>query len=94
LAVIHHLKERLGYGRVLLVGNSGGGSLAALYQSQAESPTITSTPAGDPIDLTEAALTPADSLSLAMAHPGRARVFTDCLDASIRDEHARLDARR
>lgn len=85
-AVIRYLKDDLGYAKVLLVGNSGGGSLAALYQSQAERPTITRTPAGDPVDLAAAKLPPADSLSLAMAHPGRARVFTDSLDASIRDE--------
>jgi pimeloyl-ACP methyl ester carboxylesterase len=85
-AVIRYLKDDLDYSRVLLVGNSGGGSLAVLYQSQAEQPTITSTPAGDPVDLAGAELPPVDSLSLAMAHPGRARVFTDCLDAAIRDE--------
>jgi alpha-beta hydrolase superfamily lysophospholipase len=84
-AVIRHLRN-LHYSTVLLVGNSGGGSLAALYQSQAERPTITSTPAGDPLDLAAADLPPVDSLSLVMAHPGRARVFTDCLDAAIRDE--------
>ncbi|MFK0283132.1 hypothetical protein ACIQVL_22115 [Streptomyces sp. NPDC090499] len=85
-AVIGYLKRELGYAKVLLIGNSGGGSLAALYQSQAENPTITSTPAGDPPDLTKADLPPADGLCLAMAHPGRARVYTDSLDPSIRDE--------
>ena len=49
-AVIGHLRH-LGYQRVVLVGNSGGGGLSALYQSQAESPTITHTPAGDPVDV-------------------------------------------
>lgn len=86
-AVVRYLKNDLGYAKVLLVGNSGGGSLAALYQSQAERPTITSTPAGDPPDLTTADLPPVDGLSLTMAHPGRARVYTDCLDASIVDEN-------
>lgn len=85
-AVIRYLKNDLGYAKVLLVGNSGGGSLAALYQSQAENPTITSTPAGDSPDLTTADLPPADGLCLAMAHVGRARVYTDKLDAAILDE--------
>ncbi len=38
----------LGYERVALIGNSGGGSLAAFYQAQAEKLTVTRTPAGDP----------------------------------------------
>ncbi len=73
---IRHLRT-LGYAHIVLVGNSGGGGLAALYQSQAENPTITSTPAGDGPDLTRADLPAADALVLAMAHPGRATVFTD-----------------
>lgn len=84
-AAITHLRQ-LGYERVVLVGNSGGGGLAALYQSQAEHPTITTTPAGDPVDLTAAALPRADSIVMAMAHPGRATVYTEGLDAAITDE--------
>ena len=84
-AGIAFLRER-GYDKVVLVGNSGGGGLAALYQSQAESPTITSTPAGDPPDLTQADLPPADAIVQLMAHPGRAQVCGDWLDPSIRDE--------
>ncbi|GAB3527803.1 alpha/beta fold hydrolase domain-containing protein [Phytohabitans suffuscus] len=86
-AAIGHLRG-LGYERVVLVGNSGGGGLAALYQSQAEHPDITATPAGDPPDLTAADLPPADALVLAMAHPGRAQVYTEALDAAIVDESA------
>lgn len=89
-AAIHHLRE-LGYRTVVLVGNSGGGGLAALYQSQAERPTITATPAGDPPDLTAAELPPADLLCLAMAHPGRATVFTEFLDPAIVDEQRPFD---
>ena len=40
--------------KVVLVGWSGGGSLSLFYQGQAEQPTITHTPAGDPYDLTAA----------------------------------------
>lgn len=36
----------MGYEKVVLCGWSGGGSLSALYQSEAEQPTITHTPAG------------------------------------------------
>lgn len=89
-SAITYLRER-GYRRVVLVGNSGGGGLAAMYQSQAESPTITQTPAGDPPDLTAASLPPADALIQLMAHPGRAQVFADWLDPAIRDEHNPFD---
>jgi pimeloyl-ACP methyl ester carboxylesterase len=84
-AAVRHLRE-LGYEQIVLVGNSGGGGLAALYQSQAERPTITQTPAGDPPDLTSADIPPADVLVMAMAHPGRAAVFTEYLDPAITDE--------
>ena len=84
-AAVRHLRE-LGYERVVLVGNSGGGGLAALYQEQAEHPTITHTPAGDPVDLKGAGLIPADKIVLAMAHPGRAVVYTEGLDPAVTDE--------
>jgi len=85
-AAIRYLREELGYSRVLLIGNSGGGGLAAMYQSQAEKPTITATPAGDAPDLTTAGLIPADELVMLMAHPGRCIVYTESLDAAIIDE--------
>jgi pimeloyl-ACP methyl ester carboxylesterase len=68
------------------MGNSGGGGLVSLYQSQAEKPTITATPAGDPPDLTSADLPPADGIICAMAHPGRAIVYTEWLDPAVIDE--------
>jgi pimeloyl-ACP methyl ester carboxylesterase len=84
-SVVRFLRSE-GYERVVLVGNSGGGGLAALYQSQAESADIRSTPAGDPPDLTEADLPPVDGLIEFMAHPGRALTLTDWLDPAIIDE--------
>ncbi|MFC6086906.1 alpha/beta hydrolase [Sphaerisporangium aureirubrum] len=89
-AAIRRLRE-LGYEKIVLVGNSGGGGLAALYQAQAENPTITHTPAGDPVDLTTADLIPADQIVMAMAHPGRAVVYTEGLDPAIVDEHRPFD---
>jgi hypothetical protein len=86
-AVVRYLKDVEGYRRVVLVGNSGGGGLVALYQSQATKPTITATPAGDPPDLTQADLPPADGLIMLMAHPGRASTYTEWLDPAITDEN-------
>ncbi len=75
-----------GYRRVVLIGNSGGGSLVALYQSQAEKLSIKTTPDGRPIDLSPADLPPVDGLAMVAAHPSRARVLTDWLDPSVFDE--------
>ena len=85
-AYIAHAREVLGYRNVVLCGWSGGGSLATLYQSQAEKPTITETPAGDSYDLTRAELQPADALMFVAAHTGRARILAEWIDPSPRDE--------
>jgi pimeloyl-ACP methyl ester carboxylesterase len=79
-----------GYRRVVLIGNSGGGSLVAFYQSQAERLTIATTPDGRPIDLTQDDLPPADALAMCAAHPGRGQVLTDWLDPSVIDERDML----
>ena len=85
-AYVRHAKEELGYKHVMLGGWSGGGSLALLYQSQAENPTITATPAGDPVDLTKAQLMSADAVMLLAAHVSRATTLTEWMDPSVNDE--------
>ena len=50
------------------MGWSGGGSLSLFYQAQAERPSITHTPAGDPYDLTDARLQKVDGFGFAL-HP-------------------------
>jgi len=85
-ACIRDAKERLGYKKVVLAGWSGGGSLSALYQSQAENPTIIETPAGEPPNLVDADLIPADGMMFVTGHRGRAHTLTEWLDASILDE--------
>lgn len=83
---IRDAKERLGYRRVVLGGWSGGGSLALFYQRQAEHATVTCTPAGDPPNLQDANLIPADGMMLLAAHVSRALTLTEWMDASILDE--------
>jgi pimeloyl-ACP methyl ester carboxylesterase len=83
---IRHAREELGYRKVVLVGWSGGGSLSLFYQAQAEQPTITHTPAGDPYDLTQAGLSPADGVIFIAAHLSRAETLTEWLDPSVRNE--------
>lgn len=85
-AWLRHAREVLGYSRIVLAGWSGGGSLALFYQAQAERPTITHTPAGDPVDLANAGLVPADAVIFQAAHISRARLLLDVIDPSVRDE--------
>ena len=79
-------KEEKGYRKVVLVGWSGGGSLSLFYQSQAEAPSITHTPAGDEYDLTAAKLLPADGIIFIAAHLSRAETLTEWMDPSVIDE--------
>ncbi len=86
-AVVAHARRTLGYERVVLLGWSGGGPLALFYQSQAEAPTVTKTPAGDPVDLTAAGLQPADAVVFQAANSSRAGLLSQWLDPSVLDEH-------
>lgn len=85
-AYIRHAKEVWGYERIVIAGWSGGGSLSLFYQSQAERPTITQTPAGDPIDIPGARLIPGDAMLLQAAHLSRAVMLRDWIDPSVRNE--------
>ena len=85
-AYIRHAKQVLGYERIVLVGWSGGGSLALFYQAAAETPSISRTPAGDPVYLATADLIPADAVIFQAAHISRARLLLDNIDPSVRNE--------
>ena len=74
--------------RVVLLGNSGGGALACLYQSQAQA-AAASRLGPQPytnVDLRSADLPPADGLALIGIHVGEGRVLQDMLDPSVTDE--------
>lgn len=75
-----------GYERICLIGNSGGAALAALYQAEAETKTITHLADGRPIDFSADDVPPVDSLVFLAAHPGRSKVLTTRLDAAVIDE--------
>lgn len=71
---------------VVLLGNSGGGSLMAAYQSQAVEPNVTPLDGMRPAaGLTE--LIPADGYVATAAHPGRPDVLTAWMDAAVVDEN-------
>ena len=83
-AYIRRAKEEWGYDKIVLCGWSGGGSLALFYQSQAERPSISQTPAGDPVDLK--GLIAADAMIFQAAHLARARMLSEWIDPSVTDE--------
>lgn len=90
-AGVRFLRER-GFEKVILIGNSGGAALSTFYQAEAERPSITDTPAGDPITLYPDEMPPADGVILAAAHLGRSWLLTNWLDASVIDERDSLAA--
>ncbi len=86
-AYVRYAKEKWGYDKVLLAGWSGGGSLSLFYQAQAQKPSVTHTPAGDPVDLKAAKLVPADAMVFQAAHLSRARMLSEWIDPTVIDEH-------
>jgi len=87
-AAIAFLRAR-GFSNVVLLGNSGGGSLFAFYLAQAARPPaerLARAPSGDPVPLGDVAMPVADGLILLAAHLGQGRYLLDHLDPSVVDE--------
>jgi hypothetical protein len=61
--------------------------LSLFFQSQAENPTITETPAGDPADLKAAGLLPADAIIFQASNLSRAVLLSEAIDPSVLDEN-------
>ena len=83
---VQWLREVQGVETVVLLGNSGGGSLMAAYQSQANEPNVVPLagmrPAAGLNDLL-----PADGYVASAAHPGRPDVLTAWMDGAVVDEN-------
>lgn len=83
---VRWLREAQGIDTVVLLGNSGGGSLMSAYQSQALEPNVTPLDGMRPAaGLTD--LIPADGYVATAAHPGRPDVLTAWMDAAVVDEN-------
>ena len=83
---IQWLRDVQGVETVVLLGNSGGGSLMAAYQAQAVDPHVTPLEGMRPAaGLTD--LIAADGYVASAAHPGRPDVLTAWMDGSVVDEH-------
>ncbi len=77
------------FGKVILLGNSGGGSLFAFYLAQAGAAPearLQRAPSGDRVPLPTTDLPMADGLILLAAHLGEGAFLLDRLDPSVVDE--------
>jgi pimeloyl-ACP methyl ester carboxylesterase len=89
-AGIRFLREERGFENIVMIGNSGGGSLFSYYDAEARKPVgsrVKSPPGGGPPDLNKFEMPTADALILLAAHPGQGRVLTVSLDAAVADEN-------
>jgi pimeloyl-ACP methyl ester carboxylesterase len=82
---VRWLREVAKVDTVVLLGNSGGGSLMAAYQSQAVEPNVTPLEGMRPAQGVDE-LPPADLYIASAAHPGRPEVLTAWMDAAVVDE--------
>ncbi|ATQ45095.1 alpha/beta hydrolase [Caulobacter mirabilis] len=80
------LKEEAGVEQIIILGNSGGGSLMGAYQAEAIAPTLADLLKGEGRDVL-ASLPGADLYISLNAHQGRPEVLTDWMDASVVDEN-------
>ncbi len=88
-AGIRFLRDEEGFEKIVMLGNSGGGSLFAYYDSQARTAKggrVASPPGGGPPDLNKFDLPVTDGYIALAAHPGQGMVLMSCLDASVVDE--------
>jgi pimeloyl-ACP methyl ester carboxylesterase len=85
-ACVRDAKERLGYEKVVLLGWSGGGSLMAGYQAEAEKPVVQQTACGEETALAGAKLIAGDAILLVASHRSRHQLLTGQIDPSVLDE--------
>ncbi len=82
---VRWLREVAKVDQVIILGNSGGGSLMAAYQAEARQPTLLDLVKGAGRDALQS-LPGADLYVSLNAHTGRPQVLTDWMDASVTDE--------
>ncbi|HDR9872832.1 TPA: alpha/beta hydrolase [Burkholderia cenocepacia] len=82
------LKE-LGFERIVMLGNSGGASLFAYYNQQAQlegGRRIERTPGGRPTKLADAPMPVPDGFVFLAPHPGQGILLMNMIDPSLTDE--------
>jgi pimeloyl-ACP methyl ester carboxylesterase len=89
MAAGHDFLRTNGFDRVVSVGHSGGGALAAYYIEQASLPPaqrFSDTPGGKAIPLAEAVMPVPDGLMLMAPHLGQGQLLLQMIDPSVADE--------
>ena len=87
-AGMRYLKDA-GFEKIVLLGNSGGGSLLGFYQSQAErapEDRLRWTPGGEAVNLAEEVMPEGDLYIAVAAHLGEGRFMLNVLDPAVVDE--------
>lgn len=87
-AYMNWLKAR-GVAKIVLLGNSGGGSLFSFYQSEAvkkPGDRIQRTPGGQPVLLDKIDMPPGDGVVFMAAHAGQGLVLNEVIDPAATDE--------
>src|SRR5260370_13991148 len=88
-AGIRFLRDEEGFEKIVMLGNSGVGSLFAYYDAQAQTAKrapVATPPGRAPPDLNKFALPTADGYIALAPHPGQGMVLMSCLDAAVADE--------
>ena len=88
-AGMRYLKDA-GFEKIVLLGNSGGGSLLGFYQSQASrapGDRLRQTPGGERVDLSSELMPPGDLYIAVAAHLGEGRFMLNVIDPSVVEEH-------
>lgn len=78
-----------GFRNIILLGNSGGAGLYALYVQQSSLPAerrIARTPGGRPTGLAELEMPRVDGTVLVGPHPGQGALLMNCIDPSVQVE--------
>jgi hypothetical protein len=81
--------REIGFGKTILLGHSGGGTLAAFYCDQARRPAgerLTAAPSGRPVALNDALMPLPDGAIFLAPHPGQGALLQRVIDPSVVDE--------
>ena len=81
--------SKMGFKRIVLLGNSGGASLYTFYNQQAlldPAKRLETTPGGRPTKLAELAMPVPEAFIYVAPHPGQGRLLLNCIDPSVSDE--------
>jgi hypothetical protein len=85
----HVLLREQGFDRVVTLGHSGGGPLAAFYCQQAglaPDDRLAAAPSGRPVPLAEASMPLPDGAVFLAPHPGQGALLQRVIDPSVSDE--------